>query len=289
MRSFSLISGTTEGKMDRIETIKDYILFLITQCGLSVTLHPLESERVIGASELMQFNIHDNPYCAAVKASAEGKGRCLAQQRRVLARCNKEKGSFCGVCHAGVFEFVYPLYDGNGIIGFISVGGYASAQKEKAPPREKELSKAYHALKSAVPEKKQIDTLLYPLCQMLELAYRREAREAPLEDTLIPRICAYVRQHFTADITAQTLCREFSCSRSYLSHAFKRETGKSIPEYLTDVRLAYAKRLLRYSAMNVTQIAFSTGFEDSNYFSTVFKKHEGLSPLSFRKKTEGTS
>ncbi len=281
--------------MDRIESIKSYILFLITQCGLSVTLHPLESERIIGASELMQFNIHDNPYCAAIKASPQGKARCLAQQRRVLAHCNKEKGSFCGVCHAGVFEFVYPLYDGKSIIGFISVGGYASAQRESYLARkvqdatlpESELKKAYHTLKTSIPDKKQIDTLLFPLFQMLELAWRTTASEDSAQSTPISRICEYIRQNFTADLCAQVLCQEFSCSRSYLSHAFKQQTGKSVAAYLTDVRLSYAKHLLRYSAMNVTQIAFSTGFEDSNYFSTVFKKHEGLSPLAYRKKVKG--
>ena len=72
--SFSLFLGK-RGRMNQIETIKNYILFLITERNLSVTLHPMESERVIGNSELMQFNIHDNPYCAAIKSSAEGTDR----------------------------------------------------------------------------------------------------------------------------------------------------------------------------------------------------------------------
>lgn len=273
--------------MNQIETIKNYILFLITERNLSVTLHPMESERVIGNSELMQFNIHDNPYCAAIKSSAEGKARCHLQQQRVFSHCCKTEKSFCGICHAGVFEYVYPIWSGARILGFISVGGYVGSQNGAVA--DCKPSKAYRTLKATIPDKKQIDTLLDPLCQMLELAYSREARENSDEDGLIQRICRYIRHNFATNVTVDELCREFSCSRSRFSHTFKRETGKSVPEYLIDVRISYAKHLLRYSAMNVTQIAFSTGFTDSNYFSVVFKRSTGVSPLAYRKNSRGKS
>lgn len=276
--------------MDRTEPIKNYILFLITQCGLSVTLHPLESERVIGASELMQFNIHDNAYCALIKSTKEGKARCHLQQQRVLAHCRKTQKSFCGVCHAGVFEFVYPLFDGKNTIGFLSVSGYRAPHLKNGAalslPQKNELEKVYHGLKRQIPDQKWVDTLLHPLCQMLELALRKNKEDAHREETPIDRICRYLRQNFAADVTLDGLCREFSCSRSYLSHAFKRETGKSVGDYLTDVRVENAKHLLCYCAMNITQIAFSTGFSDSNYFSTVFKKRVGLSPLAYRRSVQ---
>ncbi len=73
--------------------------------------------------------------------------------------------------------------------------------------------------------------------------------------------------------------------KDYFRRCFKRETGKTPSQYLTELRLTHAKQLLsdqkRYS---IESIAYSCGFSDSLYFSTCFKKHEGMSPLNYRKK-----
>ncbi|MBQ7336496.1 MAG: helix-turn-helix domain-containing protein [Clostridia bacterium] len=276
--------------MDLIESIENYIVYLITDCGLSVTLHPLESESLITFSRLMRFNIHDNSYCTHVKSSLPGHARCLAQQKRVFEKCRNRKEEFCGVCHAGVFEYVYPLSDGQRMIGFVSVGGYSCAEGEQLVAgtaerfgySEELLKKAYDTLRAAPPEKKKIDTLIFPLCQMLELAYRKDAGGTEKE-SLMTQILRYIQQQYAMDLTAEEICRNFYCSRSYFSHTFQRETGKSFREYLTEIRLEHAKRLLKYSKLSVIEISYSVGFNDSNYFSNVFRKREGISPLAYRK------
>ena len=60
-------------------------------------------------------------------------------------------------------------------------------------------------------------------------------------------------------------------------------TGKGFREYLTELRLTDAASLLRYSELSVTEIAYSVGFCESNYFSNVFKKQYGISPKDYRK------
>ncbi|MBR5601830.1 MAG: hypothetical protein IKW24_04300, partial [Clostridia bacterium] len=61
--------------------IKNYILYLKNEVGLSVTLHPMESEEVILPGELMQFNIHDNSYCSFVKGFPAARRHCVEKQR----------------------------------------------------------------------------------------------------------------------------------------------------------------------------------------------------------------
>ena len=117
---------------------------------------------------------------------------------------------------------------------------------------------------------------------MLELAYIKEKEKEGKED-LITEICRYVRQNYASDITTDTVCRKFYCSRSYISHTFKRDVGRSFRDYLAEIRIDNAKRLLKYSALSVREIAFSVGFSDQNYFSGVFKKITGKSPLAYRK------
>ena len=276
--------------MNYIESIENYIVYLISECGLSVTLHPLKNETLITFTRLIRFNIHDNSYCTYIKSSPKGHERCLAHQKKVLEKCRTEEKEFCGICYAGVFEHVYPIFDGTEIIGFISVGAYACEAGEKRVKCASRLTekteiiatKAYSALRSELPDKKKIDTLIFPLCSMLELAYRNLVR--PEKESLIVEICRYVQQHYSTDLTTEEICRVFYCSRSYFSHAFKKEVGTGFREYLTQIRIDHAKRLLRYSNLSVTEIAVSVGFADSNYFSNVFKKQIGCSPLAYRKK-----
>jgi len=265
-----------------IESIKNYVTFLITECGLEITLHPLEKEELITLSDLALFNIHHNPYCTLVKAA--GQSECIAQQKKVLARCSG--GAFCGVCHAGVFEYIYPISDGKNVLGFICVGGYRQDgdRVDKTSQRfgidKSLLSSAFGTLKPP-PSKERIDTLVLPLCNMLELAYLKS--QSTGKSGRIDKILQYTRRHCDENITVDLLCDKFDCSRSYISHAFKTVTGKSFRQYVTHLRISHAKRLLEMTSLSVTQIAFSVGFNDSNYFSTAFLKSVGVSPLKYRK------
>lgn len=277
--------------MNDMELIENYILYLIGQCGLSVTLHPMEEERLITMSPLMRFNVHANSYCTRVKSAKGGHAACLEQQARVLAHCRRTGEPFCGVCHAGVFEYVYPIRDAQHVVGFISVGGYATDASfariertaERFPNSAVELRRASEGLQRELPDIGQLDTLILPLCRMLELAYGKAREE---EETVHARMLRYVQQHYDEDLTSEQICRQFYCSRSHFSHSFKELTGMGFREYLTEIRLKRAKQLLAYSQMSVTEIAYAVGFNDANYFSNVFRKHGGISALAYRKRQQ---
>ena len=272
-----------------ITEIKNYILFLKSRCGLFVTLHPLKKESVIVPSELITFNIHDNSYCIYVKSHPDAQKHCMEKQKQVFEACRKN-GAYCGTCHAGVIEYIYPIRDGTQEIGFVSVSGYraenaesylqATAKKYYIPYEN--LRRAYSSLHEKHPERKELDALILPLCRMLELAYIKNEAEGKGEEQWIDRVVRYVKRHHTQPIVTEDVCRAFSCSRSHVSHAFKKHTGKSFREFLTEIRIEDAKSLLRYSRLSVTEVALSVGFGDSNYFSNVFKKQTGMSPMAYR-------
>jgi len=117
---------------------------------------------------------------------------------------------------------------------------------------------------------------------MLELAYLKNDTHEEQED-LIDRVIRYLRLYHTQSITLEEICRHFCCSRSHISHLFKSRIGKSIREFLTDLRIEDAKALLAHSELNVTEIAYSVGFGDSNYFSNVFKARVSMSPSAYRR------
>lgn len=272
-----------------ISPIKNYILFLKKQYGLEVSLHPMKYNSVIFSDELMAFNMHNNSYCIFLKKCKGVWPHCVEKQENVFEK--SLQGSYIGTCFAGVKEFIYPIYNGEKNIGFISVSGYKTdtpkdylksvANRYDIPLQT--LKEAYTQLKDEMPSKEEIDLLLLPLCQMLELALIKTKNETPDKVTFPEQVMRYIKQFHNQNITSDDICEYFSCSRSYMSTEFNKFYGKSIRQYITELRIEDAKSLLANSRLSVTEISYSVGFADSNYFSNIFKKTVGLSPLAYRK------
>lgn len=111
---------------------------------------------------------------------------------------------------------------------------------------------------------------------------KRKIRET---DEIIYSVSEFIRGHFEQDITLESLGRSFAVSESYLSRKFKQVTGIGLVQYITFVRISNGERLLRESDLTVTEIAKRCGYNDSNYFTAVFKKIKGVTPLRYRKQT----
>ncbi len=93
----------------------------------------------------------------------------------------------------------------------------------------------------------------------------------------------YIQRNYAQPIRVEEIARKVGVSRSCLYRAFQAEFGCSPSDYLTRYRLQRARQLLRHSALPVGAIAVSVGFEDSYYFSRVFRNQYGLSPTGYRK------
>ncbi len=86
-------------------------------------------------------------------------------------------------------------------------------------------------------------------------------------------------------ITLEQLSERFFLSKNFLRIKFKEYMGVSPHEYLRNVRLSYAKKLLRTTDKNISCIAFECGYESEAYFDYSFKEQTGLSPLKYRQKS----
>lgn len=100
--------------------------------------------------------------------------------------------------------------------------------------------------------------------------------------SFIQQITDYISENYSTEISLCDLSTQFSVSKSHLSRQFKANTGLGINEYITIVRIRNAERLLLTTDFSITEIATKCGFNDSNYFSSVFKKLKGVAPLKFR-------
>jgi len=93
----------------------------------------------------------------------------------------------------------------------------------------------------------------------------------------------FIRANYKKKIKLKDISKVVCLSSYYLSHIFKKETGSTLFEYLTKVRVEEAKRLLETTQWNTTRISFEVGCTDQSYFCKVFKKIEGISPYKYKK------
>ncbi|WOO40913.1 helix-turn-helix transcriptional regulator [Rubellicoccus peritrichatus] len=84
------------------------------------------------------------------------------------------------------------------------------------------------------------------------------------------------------DLTLGGIAQRLNCNADSLSARFSREVGQTAMEYLANLRIERARGLLEEGVMTISEIAWSCGYRDPNYFSRLFKKRIGITPSQFR-------
>lgn len=136
----------------------------------------------------------------------------------------------------------------------------------------------------------QAITLLDTLAEMIEYIFnlgtiscKRIFENLNINNSkIITRVINYVDSHYQDPISLESVAKTCYISPSYLSRIFKRIVGDNFNEYLTDLRLLNAKRLLVDTKYKTYQIAEKVGIYDSNYFSRIFKKKVHITPSQYR-------
>lgn len=123
------------------------------------------------------------------------------------------------------------------------------------------------------------------LGELLIILHRQRPsnREKTLSEneTIIQAAAKFIAENFSAPLTLTSLAAKFAMSPSYFSKTFKALTGFGVSEYITLTRIAEAEKLLKTQRLSITKIAAQCGFNDSNYFASVFKKRKGITPYKF--------
>jgi YesN/AraC family two-component response regulator len=99
----------------------------------------------------------------------------------------------------------------------------------------------------------------------------------------ISEVAAYMDLHYREDISLYTTAEKFYISTAHLSRAFKKVTGFTFVEYLSNLRIQKAQRLLTETKLPIADIAREVGYQNHTHFGRMFKLITGSSPRNFRK------
>lgn len=121
------------------------------------------------------------------------------------------------------------------------------------------------------------------LTEILLSSTNDENQELSKIPSPIKEVISKMERHFNQDINLDALAQEVGVSKYHLSRLFKKHTGYSPYEYLLNYRLSQAKNLLKSTDIPVCEISQLVGFNNPSHFINLFRKHEGITPLRFRK------
>lgn len=296
------------------KSVNTYLRFLRDRMGLHICIKdfcgfiPINKEL---DEALRPFLAHTNPFCMYIKSDQDHYRDCLSMIRLMYNKCGRTPGTYFGMCHAGLGEYVVPIRSDGTLLGSINAGffqfdeGRSMVRIRRTCARHTPLDgeEALRLYRSCIRTPEGVagaDILpgLELLADFLGQTYRmlRPTHNTPSqsrryhnssEDTILTHAIEYIRLNASGHITMADLSRFCHCSESYLSRIFKRRTGININVYVNKVRIELAKNHLLLSSENIAEIAAGVGFNDPNYFSRVFTNIIGISPTEFRRRFQG--
>jgi AraC-like DNA-binding protein len=103
----------------------------------------------------------------------------------------------------------------------------------------------------------------------------------------LSHVITYLIDHFADPVSLSQAAELANMNEAAFCRYFKAQTGKTLTQYLTDLRIQHACELLTKGEDSVTQICYQVGFENVSYFIQVFKRQRQQTPFEFRKQTNG--
>jgi AraC-like DNA-binding protein len=111
-------------------------------------------------------------------------------------------------------------------------------------------------------------------------------REEGLSPSQFRRVLAYINERISRTVTLSDLAREAGLSPAYFSQRFKSSTGTSPHQYLMQLRICKAQKLLEESESAVIDIAAECGFQTQQHFARIFRRHTMRTPTEYRRHSQ---
>ena len=242
--------------------------------------------------EITSYPADIAPVCRYIRSNPGADAACRACDREACRRALALRSPYVYRCHAGLTEAVTPVFMGNIVIAYVAFGhlfSYPSRREGRdnilACCQGYQLDEAaLAALVDALPDAEEtyilsaahiLEALAGYLCMDRMIMLKQQALQVQIDE--------YISRHFTEDISADSLCRQFSIGRTALYEFARQNYGMGIARHIRQLRVEHAKQLLATRPeLNISEVAEACGFSDYNYFITVFRRTVGLSPRKYR-------
>ena len=233
------------------------------------------------------------PVCQYIRTNPTAASNCHACDIFACKKAKNRRDPYVYQCHAGLTEAVSSVRLGNLIVAYLLIGhqfsypshsdGWETVRKSCGPYNlnEETLKNLVSQMNSVSEDHirsaaRIMQAVASGLCIDRFITLRQQDLPSAIDQ--------YLTEHFTENIDTETLCEKFHIGKTNLYKIAQQSYGKGIAQQIRQMRIEQAKKLLADNQeLSLIEISEKCGFEDYNYFITVFKKHTGVSPGKYRK------
>lgn len=233
--------------------------------------------------------------CNLISKTPEGRLRCHQSDNLGLLETRYAKKVHTYICHAGLTELCFPIKYNMEIVGYLIFGQLLD---ERISSRQNVAICCHDLIDDHITWQNAIENLSpMHMDYILSCSHIMEACiQSVLLDTMLKisqnslwqKIDAWVNANIDKKILLSDLSRELMVSESTISHKAKEMVGQSMGEFILRRKMSKACEYLLVTDLKIHEIAGKVGIPDYNYFSRVFKKIYGLSPIQYRKNTQAS-
>lgn len=239
---------------------------------------------------LLAYPEKKSKFCTLIEKDETLDKRCTDCDRENFRLCSKAKQNVNYRCHLGLSEAIVPIYDTNGVLGFVMFGQVlmqegATLMREELHRRfENSSLSGIHEAIDAIPIKRSVEfeatvTILNALVSYL----LSNQWVTPAKSEFIRHMDSFIEANLDKNINVGDICSEFHIKRTRLYSIAKEYLGCSIATYIRNQRIAHACKMLRETDLSVGAIAYAVGFSDYGHFSRIFQQTEGKSATAYRR------
>lgn len=273
--------------MVNISTTNLYKVFrdFYTLTNIKIVLFSKERE------VLMEYPSAKNTFCSMIEGDEYWGRKCSDCDRINIEKCSKTGKTSEYFCHLGLFEAVTPIYDNNGILGYVMFGQVLvdgeDIEKTKKGLKEHFSDKKFAGIGDAIeniPVKSSSElAACVTVLQAITSYMLSNQWVVPRRSEFIRRMDKFIENNLEKNISVDDICAEFHIRRTRLYGIAKSYLGCSIATYIRKQRINHAIRLLEETDEQVSSIAYRVGFSDYGHFSRVFRQFVGISATDYRR------
>ena len=242
----------------------------------------------------IQNTMHTKTFCDIAKSTERGYNLCQRCKNACNLMCIRKKKHFTGHCAFGLFELCYPVVYNNKTICIIYIGNIV---KDTEVTLSKIKSASLITKADAILLENELKNAEFQDNADDELVLIAEILKEAILETVSDSVynitdCQYAvemaknmaKRNYSEPLILKNIAKSVYVNEKYLGRLFKKQTGKSFHEYLTDIRLSNATQLLHTTNKSITEIAMQTGFNSVSYFNKNFIRRKKITPTEYRKK-----
>lgn len=229
-----------------------------------------------------------NDYCQTIQKSNLGRDMCICSDIELYKKCQESKKAESHICHAGLLDIAVPIIWNEEVLGYIIFGqiktdnDFNKVNKyiSNLPVDKKELEYYYNKLPLLDDEK--INSVAN-IATMISKYILFENIFKPEINTVVDKAIKFMEKNYQSNLSVQDIVDSTGISKSSLYKNFSTHYKCTPGEYLNKLRVEKSIEYLLFSDFPIEEISLQVGFSSASYYSKIFKKIKGISPLKFKK------